>query len=44
VGFFALVSVLCGRLLFGEAIATATWVGVGVVLLGSLIMQFGPSR
>ncbi len=44
VGVFALVSVLCGRLLFGEAVAAATWVGLGVVLIGSLIMQFGPSR
>jgi small multidrug resistance family-3 protein len=44
VGFFALVSVLCGRLLFDEVIAPATWVGLGVVLTGSLIMQFGASH
>jgi drug/metabolite transporter superfamily protein YnfA len=44
VGFFALVSVLCGWLMFGELIANATWVGLAVVLAGSLIMQFGSSR
>ncbi len=44
VGFFALVSVLCGQLLFGEAIATTTWVGLGIVMVGSLIMHFGTAR
>ncbi len=44
VGFFALVSVLCGWLLFGEAIATSTWLGLGIVIAGSLVMQFGAVR
>jgi drug/metabolite transporter superfamily protein YnfA len=44
VGFFALVSVLCGWLMFDELIANATWLGLAVVLAGSLIMQFGSSR
>jgi drug/metabolite transporter superfamily protein YnfA len=41
VGFFALVSVLWGRALFGEAIAATTWVGLGIVMVGSLVMQLG---
>ena len=44
VGFFALVSVACGWLLFNDSIATTTWVGLAVVMLGSLIMQFGAAR
>ena len=43
VGVFALVSVLAGRLLFHDAIPTSTWAGLGVVLLGSAIIQFGRS-
>lgn len=41
VGVFALVSVLAGRMLFGDRVPATTWVGLGVVLLGSLIIQFG---
>ena len=41
VGFFAIVSVLFGRFFFKEAIPTSTWVGLGVVLAGSLIIQLG---
>ena len=41
VGFFAIVSVLGGRLIFGEAISLSTWVGLAVILLGSLIIQWG---
>lgn len=44
VGFFALVSVSCGWLLFNESIPATTWVGLGVVITGSLIMQFGSMR
>ena len=43
VGFFAIVSVLFGRIVFKEQIATSTWVGLGVVLGGSLIIQLGGS-
>jgi small multidrug resistance family-3 protein len=43
VGFFAIVSVLFGRLVFKEQIPTSTWVGLGVVLSGSLIIQLGGS-
>lgn len=44
VGFFALVSVACGWIVFGETIARTTWLGLGVVLVGSLIMHFGSAR
>jgi len=44
VGVFAVVSVLAGRLLFGDRVPAATWVGLGVVLLGSLIIQSGSAR
>lgn len=43
VGFFAVVSVLYGRFVFGERIGTTTWIGLVVVLLGSVIIQFGGS-
>jgi small multidrug resistance family-3 protein len=41
VGLFALVSILFGRYLFHEAIPNSTWLGLGVVLLGSAIIQWG---
>jgi drug/metabolite transporter superfamily protein YnfA len=41
VGFFAVVSVLFGRMLFGEAVPPSTWVGLLVILVGSAIVQFG---
>jgi drug/metabolite transporter superfamily protein YnfA len=41
VGLFALVSILFGKFLFSESIAPSTWLGLGVVLLGSLIIQWG---
>lgn len=44
VGFFALVSVACGWVFFDETISGATWLGLGVVIAGSLIMQFGTAQ
>ena len=41
VGLFALVSVLFGRFLFNEAIPTSTWLGLGIVLVGSSVIQWG---
>ncbi len=41
VAFFALVSVLAGRLLFREDVPVATWVGLGLVLAGGLVIQLG---
>ena len=41
VGLFALVSILFGKLIFGETIPIATWLGLAIVLLGSAVMQWG---
>ena len=41
VGLFALISVLFGRFVFNEAIATSTWLGLAVVLVGSAVMHWG---
>ena len=42
VAVFALVSVLFGRLVFREQIATSTWVGLALILAGGLVIQLGP--
>jgi len=44
VGVFAVVSVLAGRFVFGDRVPAATWVGLGIVLLGSLVIQSGSYR
>jgi small multidrug resistance family-3 protein len=44
VGVFALISILFGSLVFHESIGLLTWIGVAVVLIGSLIIQFAVSR
>lgn len=41
VGVFAVTSVLAGKLLFGDQVPTTTWVGLAVVLGGSLIIHLG---
>jgi small multidrug resistance family-3 protein len=41
VGVFAIASVLAGVLVFHDRIAPSTWVGVGVILAGSLIVHLG---
>lgn len=41
IGVFAVVSVLVGRFYFREDVSLSTWVGLGVVLAGSLIIHFG---
>ena len=41
VGFFALVSVLVGRIVFKESIPSTTWLGVGLILVGGMVIQFG---
>ncbi|HUJ09812.1 MAG TPA: hypothetical protein VL171_07275 [Verrucomicrobiae bacterium] len=42
VAFFALVSVLVGRYVFKESVPTATWLGLGLIIAGGLVIQFGP--
>jgi drug/metabolite transporter superfamily protein YnfA len=41
VAVFALVSVLVGRLLLRESVPVSTWVGLGLILLGGLVIQAG---
>jgi drug/metabolite transporter superfamily protein YnfA len=41
VAIFALVSILFGRFVFKEHIPAATWIGLLVIVLGGMIIQFG---
>jgi len=43
VAIFALISILTGCFLFGEEVPVATWVGLGIIILGGLVIQFGAS-
>lgn len=42
VAVFALAAVVFGRFVFDETIAPTTWLGLGLIGLGSLVIQFGP--
>jgi len=44
VAVFALVSILCGRFVFKEQIPSSTWLGLAVIIVGGLIIQFGSQR
>ena len=41
VGFFALVSVLVGRIVFKESIPSTTWLGLALIIVGGMVIQFG---
>ena len=41
VAFFAVMGVLFGWLVFGEKVPATTWVGLVIILAGSLVIQFG---
>ncbi len=41
VAFFALISVLVGKFYFKEAIPAATWWGLGLIIAGGAVIQFG---
>ena len=41
VGFFALVSILVGWIALGERIASSTWLGLVLIMTGSMVIQFG---
>lgn len=41
VAVFALISLLFGRFVFQENVPTATWIGLSVIILGGMIIQFG---
>lgn len=41
VAFFALISVLVGRVIFREDVPVPTWLGLAFIITGGLIIQFG---
>lgn len=41
VAFFAVVSVLFGRFVFGDPVPASTWLGLAVIVAGSVIIQIG---
>jgi drug/metabolite transporter superfamily protein YnfA len=41
IGFFALTGVLFGRIVFQENIPASTWFGLGLIIAGGLVIQFG---
>jgi small multidrug resistance family-3 protein len=42
VAIFGTVAVLYGRFILKENIPPSTWLGLAVIILGGLIIQFGP--
>ncbi len=43
VAVFATIAILFGRFFFKEHIPSSTWLGLCIIVLGGLIIQFGPS-
>lgn len=41
VAFFAVVSVLFGRFVFKEVVPPSSWVGLALIVVGGLVIQFG---
>jgi len=41
VAIFATVSILCWHFVFKENVPLATWIGLGVIVAGGMIIQFG---
>jgi drug/metabolite transporter superfamily protein YnfA len=41
VGFFALVSILFSKFVLGETIPTSTWLGLVLIMVGGMVIQFG---
>ena len=41
VAVFAVISILYGRFVFKENIPASTWIGVVMIMLGGLIIQYG---
>jgi drug/metabolite transporter superfamily protein YnfA len=42
IGIFAVVSVVVGRVVFKDQVPAATWIGLAIVLAGSLVIHLGP--
>ena len=43
VAFFAITGVLWGLLGFHEHVPASTWLGLAIIAVGGLVIQFGPS-
>jgi drug/metabolite transporter superfamily protein YnfA len=41
IALFAAVSILIGKMIFKETIPVSTWIGLSIILLGGVIIQFG---
>ncbi len=41
VAIFALISVLAGHFLFEEIVPVSTWAGLGIIVAGGMVIQFG---
>jgi drug/metabolite transporter superfamily protein YnfA len=41
VAIFAVVSVLAGRFIFHEVVPISTWVGIAIIMIGGIVVQFG---
>jgi drug/metabolite transporter superfamily protein YnfA len=44
VAVFALVSVLFGRFVFGEEVPLSTWLGLAIIIVGGMVIQFGRTQ
>ena len=42
VAVFALVSVSAGRFVFGDRVPASTWLGLAIIVMGGLVIQWGP--
>ena len=41
VSVFALISILFGHFIFKERVSNATWIGLAIIIVGGLVIQFG---
>jgi multidrug transporter EmrE-like cation transporter len=41
VACFAVTSIFCGRFVFGEHVPAMVWMGLGLIVAGGLVIQFG---
>jgi drug/metabolite transporter superfamily protein YnfA len=44
IAVFAVVSILWGRFVFKENIQISTWIGLAIIVVGGLVIQFGSKQ
>jgi small multidrug resistance family-3 protein len=44
VAVFAIVSVLAGKFYFGDVVPLSTWIGLAIIVVGGLVIQFGQAQ